>query len=592
MRPINNVVDVTNYVMLARRPAAARLRPRPRSPATRSSSRRSRPGEKIVTLDGIERPLQPDNLVIADAGRPLVIAGIFGAVDAEIDDTTRDLVLEAATFDGPSIMRTSKEVGWRSEASSRFEKGLDISYVPQGLSMASRLLHELCGGAVAPGTVDVLGAPAPARPRIDYRPAASDRLLGLAIGWQEQADILRRLDCEVEGDEDLFFVTPPSFRPDLEREVDLIEEVGRLHGLGRVPETFPLRRDAIGALTSAQRARRVVRRTLAGSGLDEIVTWSFVSREALGRLDLSAGDRRAAPIAVANPMTAEHAVMRTTLLPGLMATVRDNLATLNFPVGLFEQGRVYLASAEEAGAAPATPAGDDGGAAAEGRAGEAAGFARFARPWPATEPEAVAIVVCGPTFVDAWTGPARATDFYTLKGHVERLCEALGVEPVFTPSREPFLHPGKSADVSVGSTRLGWLGLVRPDVVAASQVEGHEVYAAELVLDAFVELGLPTALFTEVSAYPPANQDLAVVVSEEVTAAQVVALVRKAGGKLVAEAHVFDVYAGEQVPEGKRSLAVRVVMSSPERTLAEKDIASVRAKIVGALEREFEATLR
>ena len=198
MRPISNVVDVTNYVMLAvGEPLHA-------FDATRIAgntliARRARPGEKIVTLDGIERPLQPDNLVIADAGRPLVIAGVFGAVDAEIDDSTRDLVLEAATFNGPNIMRTSKEVGWRSEASSRFEKGLDTSYVPQGLAMASRLLHELCGGAVAPGTVDVWGAPAAPPPRIVYRPAACDRLLGLAVDWEEQARLLRRLGVRGRG---------------------------------------------------------------------------------------------------------------------------------------------------------------------------------------------------------------------------------------------------------------------------------------------------------------------------------------------------------------------------------------------------------
>ncbi len=195
-------------------------------------------------------PLLPDNLVIADTERALVIAGVFGAVDAEVDEQTTDLVLEAATFNGPNIMHTSKEVGWRSEASSRFEKGLDPCYVPHGLAMASRLFHELCGGTVAPGTVDVWGQRPAAPPRLQYHPSLSDRLLGLPIAAPEQADILRRLECEVEAtdtaaaSESDLSVTPPPFRRDLERPVDLVEEVARIHGLENLPETLPLRGEA------------------------------------------------------------------------------------------------------------------------------------------------------------------------------------------------------------------------------------------------------------------------------------------------------------------------------------------------------------
>ena len=256
MRPINNVVDVTNYVLLAvGEPLhafdAANIR------GDRLIVRRAHEGERIVTLDGVERALAPDNLVIADTERALVIAGVFGAIDAEIDEQTTDLVLEAATFNGPNIMRTSKEVGWRSEASSRFEKGLDPCYVPHGLAMASRLFHELCGGTVAPGTVDVWGQRPAAPPRLQYRPSLSDRLLGLPIAAAEQADILRRLECEVESasgeaavSESVLSVTPPPFRRDLERPVDLVEEVARIHGLENLPETLPLRGEAVGLLTS------------------------------------------------------------------------------------------------------------------------------------------------------------------------------------------------------------------------------------------------------------------------------------------------------------------------------------------------------
>ena len=569
MRPINNVVDVTNFAMLAvGQPLHAFDATKIRGDAL--IARRSRPGETIVTLDGIERRLQPDNLVIADRERPLVIAGIFGAIDAEVDEHTTDLVLEAATFSGRNIMRTSRDVGWRSEASTRFEKGLDAGYVPQGLAMASGLFAELCGGAVAPGTVDVWGARPPAPPRLAYRPARCDALLGVAVEPAEQAAILRRVECAVEDGGDELAVTPPSFRPDLEREVDLIEEVGRLHGLEHVPETLPRRRDAVGALTKAQRLRRKVRETLVGAGLDEVVTYSFLSREALAWLELDQEDRRATPVVLANPMSAEHAVMRTTLLPGLLGVVRDNLAQQNYPLSLFEQGRTYFSA----------------GAGEDARAGAPA-------PWPMHEVESLAVVLCGPTQHEDWTGAGRETDFYTAKGVVERALAALGLHDMtFERSSEPFLHPGMSAVVMLAGAPLGYVGLVRADIAARFGIDEAPVYAAELSLQAVVGHALEARLFEDLVTYPAASQDLAVLVSSDVSAAQVLDLSRRAGGKLLRGAAIFDVYEGGQVPAGKRSLALRLTMRSPERTLTDKDIGGVRQKVLAALERELGATLR
>jgi phenylalanyl-tRNA synthetase beta chain len=500
-----------------------------------------------------------------------VIAGIFGAVDAEVDEQTTDLVLEAAAFSGPNVMRTSRDVGWRSEASTRFEKGLEPGYVPQGLTMASRLFAELCGGAVAPGTVDVWGARPPAPPRVVYHPARCDALLGVAVKPAEQADILRRLECGVEDGGGELAVTPPSFRPDLEREVDLIEEVGRLHGLEHVPETLPLRREAIGALTKAQRLRRRVREALVGAGLDEVMTYSFVSRAGLTWLELDQDDRRAAPVALANPLSAEHVVMRTTLLPGLLGVVRDNLAQQNYPLSLFEQGRVYFAGGSSAGDA----------------------LAEAPAPWPVHEMESLGVVLCGPTQHEDWTGGGRETDFYTVKGVVERALAALALDEVtFERSSEPFLHPGKSAAVIHGGASLGYVGLVRADIAARFGIDEAPVYAAELSLEALVGHALEACLFEDLVTYPAASQDLAVVVASDVPAAQVLELARRAGGKLLRAAAIFDVYEGDQVPQGKRSLALRLTMRSPECTLTDKDIGGVREKVLAALERELGATLR
>ena len=581
MRPINNVVDVTNYVMLAvGQPLhafdAAKIR------GGRLIARRAGAGEHIVTLDGIDRALRPDNLVIADTERALVIAGIFGAIDAEVDDQTTDLVLEAATFNGPNIMRTSKEVGWRSEASTRFEKGLDPCYVPLGLALASRLFHELCSGAVAPGTVEAWGQRPPAPPRLLYRPSLSDGLLGLPIASSEQADILRRLECEVEpaagiepaAEADLA-VTPPPFRRDLERPVDLVEEVGRIHGLENLPETLPLRSDAIGALTGDQRVRRRLSDALTGAGLDEIVAWSFAAPDALAPLGLAGDDRRAATIALANPMSAEQAVMRTTLLPGLLAAVATNLARQAERVAVFEQGRVYLPRLGEPTPAPVPGPKDT------------------CQPWPLDEPEMLGIALCGPASAESWAVAPRPTDFFTLKGCVERLLAALEIgEARYERSGEPYLHPGKAALLLLGDEPVGSFGLLRPDVAARYGVDDREVYVAELAVAPLAARGQAIGLFEDLLTYPAASQDLAVVLDAGVPAAEVVALVRRAGGRLLREAAVFDVYEGDQVPPGKRSLAVRLTLRAPDRTLTDKDITGVRRKVLASLERELGALLR
>jgi phenylalanyl-tRNA synthetase beta chain len=585
MRPISNIVDVTNYVMLGWGQPLHAFDAGKIGGGT-LVARRAREGEKIVTLDEVERTLDGQMLVIADDEKPLVIAGVFGSVDAEVDEATTDVVLEAANFSGPSILRTEMHTGIRSEASNRFEKGLDPALVPGGLDFACRLFAELCGGTVAPGMVDVWGGAAEPR-RLTYRPAKADALLGYAVPAAEQATLLRRLECEVEGAgappaagpqtdvEGTWAITPPSFRPDLEREVDLIEEVGRLAGYGMAPETLP-RHTTPGGLTRPQQARRALRRALAGCGLDEVITYAFIATEALDPLGLPEGDPRLEPVRLANPMSEEQSVMRTMLLPGIVGAVRENLDRLNDPPNLFELGRVYLW---------------DQPVAAPEHAAEPGAVLPH-------EAEALGIVLSGRTYPENWTGLGRPTDFYTLKGVVEVALRAVGLEPAFAPLGDgaaafPYLHPGKSAAASVSEAGgVGVLGMLRPDVAAAFGIEGLELYVASLNLDRLFRVAGPTVAFRDLVTYPPAEQDLAVIVDGGVPAAEVVATAREAGGKLVAEVRVFDVYEGEQVPAGKRSLALRVLMRSAERTLNEKDIASVRAKIVGALEREFGAVLR
>ena len=583
MRPINNVVDVTNYVMLAYgQPLHAFDAGKIRGGTL--VARRATTGEQIVTLDGVRRVLDDQMLVIADVERALVIAGVFGSQDAEIDDRTTDIVLEAANFAGPSILRTELHTGIRSEASNRFEKGIDPNLVPGALDFADRLFAELCGGVVAPGMVDAGGVP-PAPELLRFRPARADALLGYEIPAGEQSAILRRLECEVDeagvpvashtaDQTDEWAVRPPTFRPDLTREVDLIEEIGRVAGYGMAPETLP-RHATAGGLTKAQRVRRAVRAALAGCGLDEAITYSFIAPDALDPLGLPEGDVRLEPVRLSNPMSVDQSVMRTMLLPGLLKAVRDNMDRLNDPPNLFEVGKVYLWDEP----APAPDHAAEPGAVLP------------------HEPEVVGIVLSGPLEPEDWTGVTRPTDFYALKGCVDALLASVGLRGEYGPlgeqaQRFPYLHPGKSAVVSVkGAGGTGVLGQLRPDVAAAYGLDDVAVYLAS-VNARFVEAALRTTAFQDLGAYPPATQDLAVVIGRDVPAAAVVELAGRAGGKLVTSVRVFDVYEGDQVPPDRRSLALRVVMRSPERTLNDKDIAGVRAKILKALEREFQATLR
>jgi phenylalanyl-tRNA synthetase beta chain len=376
------------------------------------------------------------------------------------------------------------------------------------------------------------------------------------------------------GAGDVWTVTPPTFRPDLIREVDLIEEVGRIAGYDRAPETLPSH-SIVGGRDWPQLVRRAARLALAACGLDEVITYSFIAPDALEPLGLPEGDVRLDPVRISNPMSVEQSVMRTMLLPGLLKTVKDNVDRLNDPPNIFEIGKVYLW--DEPVPAPAHAA--EPGAVLP------------------REPEAIGIVLSGPLRDEHWTGGARATDFYTLKGCVDALLAEFGLTGDYAPlgdmgARFPFLHPGKSATVSVkGRGATGVLGQLRPDVAAACGLGDLDIYVAS-INDSFAQAPLWTTEFSDLGAYPPATQDLAVVVGRDVPAAAVAEQADRAGGKLVTSVRVFDVYEGDQVPADKRSLALRVVMRSPERTLNEKDISGVRAKIIKALEREFQATLR
>jgi phenylalanyl-tRNA synthetase beta chain len=515
MRPISNVVDVTNYAMLALGNPLHAFDFRTLG-GGRIVVRRARAREELTTLDGTLRRLDPADLVIADAERPVALAGVMGGLETEVGEATTNVLLEAANFEPFGILQTSERHGLRSEGSNRWEKGVDPHLAPQAAALATELILELARARWA-GGVDVTGK-LPERPVVRFRTAQTTRLVGLDVPAGEQRSLLGRLGFDVEDD---WSVRVPTWRArDVTREADVVEEVARFH-LDDVPFTLPLRSAMFGRLDKAQRMRRLVEDVLAGAGLSEAYTWSLVSADHEG-------------IRLPQPLSAERAVLRTTLLDGLVEAARLNVDRGNEGIALFEIARVYL---------------DSGGELPEERV-------------------RVAAVVEG--------------GFSRVKGVVETLVGALKVEAAIAPTQRPSLHPGKAA--SVGDA--GWVGELHPTLLEGTWG------AFELDLEALAAAIPERVLYEDVITYPAVRQDLAFTVSEDVAAGDLVDAARSAAGPELREVRVFDVYRGDPIPPGKKSVALSVAFQSPERTLADEDARRLRDRIVAALGEQFAAELR
>jgi phenylalanyl-tRNA synthetase beta chain len=510
VRSISNVVDVTNYVMLALgSPLHAYDLDLLRGGLV---ARRAREGEKVRTLDGEERTLSAEDLVIADGERAVGLAGIMGGEETEVSEKTTNVLLEAANFEPVGILRSSERHALRTEGSNRWEKGVDPYVAGPAATYASQLIVEL-SGARWTGAEDAQAA-MPKQATIPLRPERASGLIGLEVPEEEQAELLAPIgfDRLKRG-----YRVPTWRARDVTREVDLIEEVARFK-LPEVPFTLPRREAMFGRLTRPQRLRRLVEDALVGAGYAEVYTPTFAAE----------GDLR-----LPEPLSSEAAALRTDLYASLLEPARRNADAGIDNVALFEVARVYL--------------------------GTAAGL-----------PE------------EHWHVAGVADGgFAEAKWAVEQIYSALGLDPTYERTSEPFLHPGKAA-----KTAEGWLGELHP-----AQVEG--LWSAfELDLDALAESAPEVVGFDPVSPYPEVRQDLAFVVAEDVPAAELLVAIREAAGELLRELEVFDEYRGEQIGEGKRSLAFRLAFGSPEGTLTDEDVAPVRASIVDALAARFDAVLR
>jgi phenylalanyl-tRNA synthetase beta chain len=583
-RPINNVVDITNYAML--------LTGQPlhafdldRVAGGRLVVRRAHAGEQLQTLDGQTRTLDGEMVVIEDGEGPTSIAGLMGGARSEVGEGTTRVLMEAANWDGPNIHRASWALALRSEASARFEKGLAPEQCEHAQALAARLMVELCGATVLPGTIDI-GAQAPAPQTIRLREARVAAILGVHVSRARQREILAALDFQAQEAPDGLDVTvPPLRRADVTREADLIEEVARIDGLEKLPATLPGHRPA-GRLSSEQQLRRRAVDALVGRGLYETVGWTFTARESLERLRLGGDDPRGAnAVVLENPLSEEHALLRTTLLGSLLDSAARNAARESLDLRIFEVGTVF-AHEQRTKRPPDSNAADP--------------FTRVFGPDRGTptaagvhEHRALGVLLSGRVAPPTWRAPdAPRADLYAVKGVLEALGAALRVPLECRPGAEPFLHPGRAAEVLADGEPIGWLGELHP-LVAARELDGAAVMELDLDrLTAAAVRGAGTRRYSDLISFPALRLDLAVVLPQEVSAAAVLEVVREAAGALLADTRVFDVYEGAQVGEGRRSLALALSFRAPDRTLADEDVAPVRARIVAALGEQLGGELR
>jgi phenylalanyl-tRNA synthetase beta chain len=550
LRPINAVADVTNYVLMELgHPLHAfdmdTLKER------RIVVRRARAGEKITTLDGLERTLAPDHLVIADATRPVALAGVMGGEDTGVTFATRDVLLEGAVFDPVNIRRTSKALGMHTDASHRFERGVDADGPVAALDRCAKLILEICGGTLAPGDVDVY--PATAQPRrVTLRHARLVGLLGLDIAPERCEVILRALGFSLESaGPGVWTVTVPSFRVDVAREADLIEEVVRIHGLEGLEPTLPQGLDPVGGRPAELAFEERLRDQLVACGLIETIHMSMTDPD----LRAALGEPGEA-VALANPLAPALSVLRTSLLPPLMACAARNRSRGARRVALFELGKAYLPQGEGL---------------------------------PAEERRA-AVLIYSDAPAKTWGAP-HAPTLLDLKGRVEEALGRLGLEPAFAAAESRPFAKGLALQIAVGGRTVGALGTLAPSALDAAGLKGGPAHYAEWSLEGLEALcRLPS--FKPLSRFPSVVRDFSFLAEKVVPWAAIEE--RLAGLPLanVKAIHLVDCYEGEGVPEGKRSWTVSMVFQSPDRTLTEEDVAPVAQAVTGALQEAFGAVLR
>ncbi len=545
IRPHNNVVDITNYVMLEYgQPLHAFDYDRFGSKEV--VVRRAKDGEKLVTLDGVTRTLNENHLVITNGKEPVALAGVMGGADSEVTAETTTVLLESALFAGPVVRRASKDLQLRSESSSRFEKGVDPARVKEAAERAAALMARYASGEVMEGTAEARALQAdPVKITVDLE--KMNAFLGTELTMAEVAGILERLRFPYEQKERTLTVTVPTRRPDITREVDVYEEIARLYGYDLLPGTLPRGPQTPGGLTDYQKKRRIVKYFLEGAGLQEAITYTLTSREKFRLFSLTATEE----IPLSLPMSEEHSVLRQSLLPHLLDAVRYNRARKNENIALYEIGSVFLSRG--AGKQP-------------------------------EEREHLAFVLTGLWVDHPWQGERVKADFFTAKGILEQLFAKLGLKNRirFVKGEPEGFHPGQTAEILFDGEAIGVIGKIHPAMEKNWDIK--DVFAAEIILAKLLRAENEPLVYSQVPRFPSVSRDIALVCGKDLSAGELKETIVAAGGKLLTDAKVFDVYEGEKMDADKKSVAFSLTFSDPERTLTDEEIDRALERILRALE--------
>ena len=557
-RPINNIVDVTNFVMLewGQPLHAFDLE---RLAEHRIVVRKARAGERIVTLDGQDRTLTEEDLLICDAREPVALAGVMGGRDSEISAGTTRILLESAFFAPKGIRRTSKRLGLSTEASYRFEREIDPEGARRAADRACGLMLSVAGGSLRSGALDAY--PGPYRPRtIRVTAERINRLLGTELDREDMIRILESLEMSCTREEgDALSVVPPAFRPDVQRRADLAEEVARLHGYDAIPTRLPRAPLSVVRLDPERRAEERARDVLVGLGFREVVNYSFADRSRVKGFGFPASDSRNEPLPLQNPLNEAQGFLRTTLIGSLLDTLARNLRQRNRDLRLFELRKVFL------------PAGD-------------------VLP---LERKMLAGVMTGRRYPMQWDQPGDPLDLYDLKGVLEVLCRAFRMDAVeWKPSGNiSCLHPGCSGDILINTTEIGYAGKLHPIVRQSLEIE-EEVFLFELGFDSFMSHVDRQASYRPFSRQPPVERDIALVLDESLPCGQVTERMRSFADSNVRRIDLFDVYQGPPVPEGKKSMAFRLTYQAPDRSLTDDEVNELQEAFLKELLPALQAQLR
>ncbi len=551
---VNNIVDITNFVLMEYgQPLHAfdyhKLT------ENRIVVRRATDGEALTTLDEVERELTADMLVIADAEKPVALAGIMGGYNSEITETTCDVLLESAYFNPSSIRATAKALGMNTEASYRFERGADPGAVLAALDRAAQLIAELAGGTVCEGTVDVYPGQQPLT-QIQLRPERVNFILGTEIKTAEMEEILRRLDFDVGTSGSVYRVTVPTFRSDITREIDLIEEIARVYGYDNIPTTLPKGDIPVPVPHPKVEVRRRIKHFLFAAGMMEAVNYSFCDPNCFDKIRLASDNPLRNALPLRNPLSPEMSLLRTTLIPGLLENAQHNRNHQINTIALFEIGNVFVQDGSQ------------------------------------KEPERIGGILAGQMGDGIYGNPYRNPDFFDIKGLVEGMLEVCGIaEYTLQKTDVPTFHPGRNAAVLLGDTRVGTFGEGHPEVLENYDLP-YKAYLFEFDLEALVDAAVFAKRFEPISIYPRVERDLAIVVDKDVLSDMPTELIYRTGGEWVQSVRLFDVYEGEQVPEGKKSLAYTIVYHSATETLTDKAVNALHEQVVEHLHQELGAELR